>query len=150
MNKTRHLLTFFYLILVPLFALGQKSSSEKPRFVLAIHGGAVAILKEKMTDSLELAYRETLEHALRIGYDAISQGKSSLDAVELTIQVFEGSPCSTPGKGAVFLRTRDTTNWMRPLWRALLEMRVQSRECARSNIRLALRALSWKNQRMSC
>ncbi|MGO1650101.1 MAG: isoaspartyl peptidase/L-asparaginase family protein [Sphingobacterium sp.] len=102
MNKTRHLLTFFYLILVPLFALGQKSSFEKPRFVLAIHGGAGTILKEKMTDSLELAYRETLEHALRIGYDAIRQGKSSLDAVELTIQVLEDSPLFNAGKGAVF------------------------------------------------
>ena len=102
MNNARHLLIFVYLVLISPFALAQKPALENSRFVLAIHGGAGTILKENMTDSLELAYRQTLEDALKIGYDAICQGKSALDAVEMTIKVLEDSPLFNAGRGAVF------------------------------------------------
>ena len=74
----------------------------KPKYVLAIHGGAGTILKENMTDSLEQAYIEKLTESLQAGYDQIKQGKSSLDAIEAAIHVMEDSPLFNAGKGAVF------------------------------------------------
>ncbi|VTP89192.1 isoaspartyl peptidase/L-asparaginase family protein [Sphingobacterium daejeonense] len=96
---------FFLIILIcmmmkPIISNGQPS--PKPKFVLAIHGGAGTILKKNMTDSLEKAYIEKLTESLQAGYDQIKQGKSSLDAVEAAIHVMEDSPLFNAGKGAVF------------------------------------------------
>jgi len=77
-------------------------SSSKPKYVLAIHGGAGTILKKNMTDSLEKAYIEVLTKSLQAGYDQINQGKSSLDAIEAAINIMEDSPLFNAGKGAVF------------------------------------------------
>ena len=84
----------------PIISNGQPS--PKPKFVLAIHGGAGTILKKNMTDSLEKAYIEKLTESLQAGYDQIKQGKSSLDAIEAAIHVMEDSPLFNAGKGAVF------------------------------------------------
>ncbi|MCT1529645.1 isoaspartyl peptidase/L-asparaginase [Sphingobacterium daejeonense] len=96
---------FFLIILIcmmmkPIISNGQPS--PKPKFVLAIHGGAGTILKKNMTDSLERAYIEKLTESLQAGYDQIKQGKSSLDAIEAAIHVMEDSPLFNAGKGAVF------------------------------------------------
>ncbi len=72
------------------------------KFVLAIHGGAGTILKKNMTASMEQAYRIVLEQALRMGYQKLQEGKSSLEAVESAIHVMEDSPLFNAGKGAVF------------------------------------------------
>ncbi|MGE3805603.1 MAG: isoaspartyl peptidase/L-asparaginase family protein [Gemmataceae bacterium] len=71
--------------------------------VLAIHGGAGVIERDKMTPEREKAYRETLEKALRAGHAALDKkGGTSLDAVEAAIRVLEDSPLFNAGKGAVF------------------------------------------------
>ncbi len=77
-------------------------SKSKPKYVLAIHGGAGTILKKNMTDSLEKAYIDKLTESLQAGYDQIKQGNSSLDAIEAAIHVMEDSPLFNAGKGAVF------------------------------------------------
>src|SRR5690606_36210094 len=43
-----------------------------------------------------------LEEAIRVGYNILKNGGSSLDAVEKTINVMEDSPLFNAGKGAVF------------------------------------------------
>jgi len=88
------------MIMKPIISSGQTNS--KPKYVLAIHGGAGTILKKNMTDSLEKAYVEKLTESLQAGYDQIKQGKSSLDAIEAAIHVMEDSPLFNAGKGAVF------------------------------------------------
>ncbi len=80
--------------------------SEK--FGIVIHGGAGTILKKNMSDSLELAYRQKLEEAIRVGHEILARGGSSLDAVTSTINILEDSPLFNAGKGAVF--THDETN----------------------------------------
>lgn len=79
-----------------------------PKQVLVIHGGAGTILKENLTDEKEQAYIQTLTEALQAGYNALQSGKSSLDAVEVSIQIMEDSPLFNAGKGAVF--THDGRN----------------------------------------
>ncbi len=72
------------------------------KFGIAIHGGAGTIDKAEMTPEKEIAYREGLQNALKAGHDALAQGKSALDAVELAVNSLENCPLFNAGKGAVF------------------------------------------------
>ncbi|MFV8837128.1 isoaspartyl peptidase/L-asparaginase family protein [Salinimicrobium soli] len=87
------------------------TSAEKdtlPNFGIVIHGGAGTILKENMTDSLEMAYKAKLEEAIRTGHEILANGGTALEAVQRTINVMEDSPLFNAGKGAVF--TNQGTN----------------------------------------
>ena len=55
-----------------------------------------------MTPEMDAAYRKMLEHALDTGYQVLTAGGSSLDAVTAAIMVMENSPLFNAGKGAVF------------------------------------------------
>jgi beta-aspartyl-peptidase (threonine type) len=83
----------------------QKNESN---FGIVIHGGAGTILKKNMTDSLEIAYSEKLEEAIRVGHEILANGGTAMDAVTKTINVMEDSPLFNAGKGAVF--THEETN----------------------------------------
>ncbi|MEF3078059.1 isoaspartyl peptidase/L-asparaginase family protein [Winogradskyella poriferorum] len=78
------------------------SKIETAEFAIIIHGGAGTILKKNMTPEKEAAYKAKLEEAIRVGYNILKNGGSSLDAVEKTINVLEDSPLFNAGKGAVF------------------------------------------------
>ena len=75
---------------------------EKPEFAIIIHGGAGTILKKNMTPEREAAYKAKLEEAIRVGYNILKNGGTSLDAVQKTINVMEDSPLFNAGKGAVY------------------------------------------------
>ena len=76
--------------------------TKTQEFAIIIHGGAGTILKKNMTPEKEAAYQAKLEEAIRVGYEILKNGGSSLDAVEKTINVMEDSPLFNAGKGAVF------------------------------------------------
>lgn len=90
----------------------QPSDAQKTnnslKFAIVIHGGAGTILKENMSDSLELAYKNTLEKAVKVGHEILKKGGTALEAVTKTINVMEDSPLFNAGKGAVF--THEETN----------------------------------------
>ncbi|WP_373058137.1 isoaspartyl peptidase/L-asparaginase family protein [Zunongwangia sp. H14] len=87
----------------------EKTANDSiPNFGIVIHGGAGTILKENMTDSLEQAYREKLEEAIRTGHKILANGGTAVEAVRKTINVMENSPLFNSGKGAVF--TNEETN----------------------------------------
>ncbi len=71
-------------------------------FSIAIHGGAGTLVKGMMTPELESEYRSALKVALDVGYKLLSEGKSSLDAVEEAVRILEDSPLFNAGKGSVF------------------------------------------------
>jgi len=75
---------------------------KRSEFAIVIHGGAGTILKENMTSEKEATYRSKLEEAIRVGYNILKDGGSSLDAVQKTINILEDSPLFNAGKGAVF------------------------------------------------
>ena len=79
-----------------------KATAEKAEFSIVIHGGAGTILKKNMTSEKEAAYKAKLEEAIRVGYDILKNGGTSLDAVTKTINIMEDSPLFNAGKGAVF------------------------------------------------
>jgi beta-aspartyl-peptidase (threonine type) len=91
----------------------QKPTSDivNPKnFGIVIHGGAGTILKENMSDSLEIAYKAVLEEAVKTGHEILKNGGTSIEAVQRTINVMENSPLFNAGKGAVF--TNAETNEM--------------------------------------
>ncbi|MBX2828782.1 MAG: isoaspartyl peptidase/L-asparaginase [Flavobacteriaceae bacterium] len=71
-------------------------------FGIVIHGGAGTILKKNMTDSLEQAYTDKLEEAIRAGHEILANGGDAMEAVTKTINIMEDSPLFNAGKGAVF------------------------------------------------
>jgi L-asparaginase / beta-aspartyl-peptidase len=77
---------------------------------IAIHGGAGTILQSSMTAEKEAAYKKALDTALNAGYQALTAGKSALDAVEIAVMELENCPLFNAGKGAVF--TASGTNEM--------------------------------------
>ena len=88
----------------------QKSNAMNKNFAIVIHGGAGTILKENMTPELEKQYTDKLNEALKAGYDTLSRGGTSTDAVVVAIKVMEDSPLFNAGKGSVF--TADGKNEM--------------------------------------
>ncbi len=80
-----------------------KLSEEKAgTFSIIIHGGAGTILKKNMSPEKEAAYKAKLEEAIKVGYNILKNGGTSLDAVQKTINIMEDSPLFNAGKGAVF------------------------------------------------
>jgi beta-aspartyl-peptidase (threonine type) len=80
----------------------QLQSPQNPRLAFVIHGGAGVIRRGSLSPEKEKAYRAGLEQALLAGYKALQDGKSSLDAVQIAINILEDNPLFNAGKGAVF------------------------------------------------
>lgn len=108
-NKKRKIGTLITLLLL-ISVMTVYAQRKQERYVLVIHGGAGTITKANLTAEKEKAYRDALTAALKVGFETIQSGKSSLDAVETTIRVLEDSPLFNAGKGAVF--THDGRNEM--------------------------------------
>ena len=77
---------------------------------IAIHGGAGTILKSSMTPKKEVAYKNALQNALKIGYQLLKQGATALDTVEMAISELEDCHLFNAGKGSLF--TADETHEM--------------------------------------
>ncbi len=72
------------------------------KIAIAIHGGAGTILRSTMTPELESEYRSGLDNALNVGWEVLSRGGGSLDAVEVTVSALEDFPLFNAGRGSVF------------------------------------------------
>lgn len=72
------------------------------QIAIAIHGGAGTISKAKMTPEKRANYEAALKKAIDTGYQLLSQGKTSQEAVIATIQILEASPLFNAGVGAVY------------------------------------------------
>lgn len=111
MKKILSFLLITTFIIFPTFLTAQKSapmgitqlqSPQNPRLGFVIHGGAGVIRKGDLSPEREKEYRAKLEAAVLLGYKALQDGKSGLDAVEAAIRLLEDSPLFNAGKGAVF------------------------------------------------
>ncbi len=71
------------------------------QYSIAIHGGAGSSGKN-LTEKERQLQRESMTKALTIGKEILSQGGTSLDAVEAVIRHMEDDPQFNSGKGAVF------------------------------------------------
>src|SRR2546430_7433245 len=92
------ILLFFILFSELIFS----QEKQNKNFALVIHGGAGTILKENMSPELEKQYKDKIEEALKVGYDTLNKGGTSVDAVVVSIKVLEDSPLFNAGRGSVF------------------------------------------------
>ncbi|MEM9262449.1 MAG: isoaspartyl peptidase/L-asparaginase [Pseudomonadota bacterium] len=79
-----------------------------PPLTILVHGGAGALEKGRYTAEQEVAFKNDLKEALRLGYGQLADGGTALDAVVAAVTFLEDSPLFNAGKGAVF--TRDGQN----------------------------------------
>lgn len=77
------------------------TTKEQP-IAIVLHGGAGAISKEYMSDSLEAVYLHILDSAIQVGYDLLQNEGLAIDAVTAVISILEDSPLFNAGRGAVF------------------------------------------------
>src|SRR5690606_21473187 len=71
---------------------------ERPKFAIAIHGGAGG---ENISPERRDAKLADLRRALTAGRDVLARGGTALDAVEAAVNLLEDSPVFNAGKGAV-------------------------------------------------
>jgi beta-aspartyl-peptidase (threonine type) len=71
-------------------------------FVLAVHGGAGTIDRNRSALDRAPSYHEGLRRALAAGRDALAGGGSALEAVTRAVVVLEDNPLFNAGKGSVF------------------------------------------------
>jgi beta-aspartyl-peptidase (threonine type) len=76
-------------------------SADGPVAVV-VHGGAVSLRSADYPEGLEASQKEAVVAALQAGHAVLTQGGSSLDAVQAAVVVLEDSPLFNAGKGAVF------------------------------------------------
>jgi beta-aspartyl-peptidase (threonine type) len=72
------------------------------KHAIAIHGGAGTILRTLMTPEKEAQYKIGMEQALLAGNKILSDGGSSMDAVEAAVISLENFSLFNAGRGAVF------------------------------------------------
>lgn len=73
-------------------------------FAIAIHGGAGAIPKERLSKEREAQYLAGLEAALNAGAEILQRGGTSLDAVTAAVRALEDNPLFNAGYGAALTR----------------------------------------------
>lgn len=78
------------------------AEAEKPKWSLAIHGGAGTILPENITPEQRVAYEAALQEALDAGTEVLRNGGSAMDAVKAAIIPMEDNPLFNAGRGAVY------------------------------------------------
>ena len=76
------------------------STSSKPRWTIAIHGGAGGEL-ERWTQAQRQVRIEGLQKALKTGAGMLEQSAKALDVVEAVVRVLEDDPNFNAGRGAV-------------------------------------------------
>ena len=94
------ILSFAILLLI---SCNQKSDiSQKPDYVIVIHGGAGSSDPANFSQEKQDLYKLELTNAIAIGENILASGGTCLEAVEKTINYLEDCPLFNAGKGAVF------------------------------------------------
>ena len=113
--------TFVYPQEAPRLPDFKIQQSPKLQTGFVIHGGAGAMRRGSLSPSQEKFYREKLKESLMEGYNALLNGKTSIDAVEVAIKIMEDSPLFNAGKGSVF-----TANGKNELDASIMDGRTQN------------------------
>ena len=95
-------ISLIYIVLWFLFSYSSYSQNFNQKIVIIIHGGAGALSRSSMASNVEKDYRKVLEQALDKGYEVLSNGGSSIDAVVEAVVILENSPLFNAGIGSVF------------------------------------------------
>ncbi|MEM6476303.1 MAG: isoaspartyl peptidase/L-asparaginase [Pseudomonadota bacterium] len=78
------------------------AAEAKPKWSIAIHGGAGTISPDRITPEQREAYEAALQEALDAGAKILAEGGSAMDAIQAAIVPMEDNPLFNAGRGAVF------------------------------------------------
>ena len=95
---------FLVIILTAILIIpNQKILPQKinGKYTIVLHGGA-GYISPDIDKSVKDAYLRSLTEALQLGKNILSEGGTSLDAVEQVVRFFEDDTLFNAGKGAVF------------------------------------------------
>ena len=87
------------LLLAPL-GLRAAGKEARPRYAIAIHGGAGSA-PSSFTAEQNIARHDGLKKALQAGQKILDEGGAALDAAEAAIRILEDDPLFNAGRGAV-------------------------------------------------
>lgn len=90
--------TNVFLLLAIIFVF--PSEAQQNNFRLVIHGGAGDITSKLVSPEIQKEHEAKLTEALQAGYDILSKGGDSLDAVQAAVIIMEDSPLYNAGKGS--------------------------------------------------
>jgi beta-aspartyl-peptidase (threonine type) len=82
--------------------MAQTTIPQAHHWALVLHGGAGVIERATMDPKMEAAYRASIKQAAEAAAKVLDGGGSSVDAVEVAIQILEDDPLFNAGRGAVF------------------------------------------------
>ncbi len=97
------LATIVIIVLTQVIDLSDNKhhNNDEKKYTIVVHGGAGTISKD-LPDSVKLVYENGLKEALTIGKDVLSNGGTSIDAVEKVLRYFESNDKFNAGIGAVY------------------------------------------------
>lgn len=95
-------LLLFFLAGILLSCSHEANDKGERGFAIIIHGGAGYITPERIDSATAKAYRDTLKLALDKGYEILSNGGSSIDAVEACLNILEDCSMFNAGRGSVY------------------------------------------------
>lgn len=90
--------TNVFLLLAIIFVF--PSAAQQNNFRLVIYGGAGDITSKLVSPEIQKEHEAKLTEALQAGYDILSKGGDSLDAVQAAVIIMEDSPLYNAGKGS--------------------------------------------------
>ena len=88
------------LLLLLVFTIS--CNNPKPTASVVVHGGAGYVSTDDMTEQQEKEIRETIEKSLQKSNEHLANGGTSVEAVQIAINVLEDSTHFNAGKGSVF------------------------------------------------
>lgn len=95
-----HIPTLFFLVFFTI--LSCKNPKPQPTATVIVHGGAGYINTELMTQEEEDGIRKGIEKSLQKSHQHLANGGTSVEAVQIAINILEDSPYFNAGKGSVF------------------------------------------------
>ena len=99
--------TFLTTLVITIATISLFSQTESKKWAIALHGGAGGA-PSSMTTERKAEYEKHLLEAIKIGEQLLTDGKTSLEAVEKVVIYLENCPLFNAGKGAV--KTIDGTH----------------------------------------
>ena len=92
--------TFLIFIIVSVISCNNPKS--QPKAMVVVHGGAGYVSSDLMLPGEEKGIREAIKKSLQESYQHLKNGGTSVEAVQIAINILEDSPYFNAGKGSVF------------------------------------------------
>ena len=90
----------FFILVISFFSC--KNPKNQPKATVIVHGGAGYVSSDMMIPGEEEGIRDAIEKSLQISHQHLANGGTSVEAVQIAINVLENSPFFNAGKGSVF------------------------------------------------